>query len=71
MLHLLRLNEIPIHNVHNHKVCSSMASVSDDYWARDMQADMKIAIDMLWKFKEELSKLHPNCSELIELMFRR
>lgn len=39
-------------------------------WERDMQQDMKEAIDLLFKFKESLDKLHPECTRFIERMMQ-
>ena len=32
---------------------------------RDFKQDMKLALDLLLSFKEELDKLHPDCRVLI------
>ena len=40
----------------------------DDRWARNMQDDMITAIDLLFKFKAGLDKLHPDCLAIIERM---
>ena len=41
---------------------------SDDRWSRNMQEDMKEAIDLVFKFKAALDKLHPECLTIIERM---
>ncbi len=38
----------------------------DDRWSRSMQEDMKEAIDLVFKFKLALDKLHPECLVIIE-----
>lgn len=38
----------------------------DDRFSRNVQEDMKEAIDLLFKFKASLDKLHPDCTRLIE-----
>ncbi len=40
----------------------------DDRWSRNMQEDMKEAIDLVFKFKASLDKLHPECLAIIERM---
>lgn len=40
----------------------------DDRFARNMQEDMKEAIDLLFKLKAGLDKLHPECLCIIERM---
>lgn len=40
----------------------------DDRWSRNMQEDMKEAIDLLFKLKAGLDKLHPECTNIIERM---
>lgn len=40
----------------------------DDRWNRNMQEDMKEAIDLVFKFKASLDKLHPECLTIIERM---
>jgi ribonucleotide reductase beta subunit family protein with ferritin-like domain len=40
----------------------------DDRWSRDMQEDMKEAIDLVFKFKSALDKLHPECLTIVERM---
>jgi hypothetical protein len=40
----------------------------DNKYERDMKEDMKTAIDLLFKFKEGLDKLHPECVNLIQKM---
>ncbi len=42
--------------------------VSDDRYSRNMQDDMKEAVDLLFKLKAGLDKLHPECTRLIEKM---
>ena len=62
MLSQLRVNHSP----------SNSAQVSmpvmDDRWGRNMQEDMKEAIDLTFKFKAALDKLHPECMAIIERM---
>lgn len=41
---------------------------SDDRWSRNMQEDMKEAIDLVFRFKSALDKLHPDCLMIIEKM---
>lgn len=52
----------------NSPVCA-MPSI-DNRWNRDMQEDMKAAIELLWKFKAGLDKLHPECLTMIENMLQ-
>lgn len=40
----------------------------DDRYSRSMEDDMKSAIELLFKFKAGLDKLHPECTRLIEKM---
>ena len=42
--------------------------VCDDRYSHDMQEDMKVAIELLFKLKAGLDKLHPECTRLIEKM---
>lgn len=67
------LNDINRHTGgFSNSVCSQPAvSLSNDIYARDMQEDMVTAINLLFKFKQELDKLHPNCTSLIEDMLQR
>lgn len=44
------------------------APAPDDRWSRNMQEDMKEAIDLVFKFKASLDKLHPECLAIIERM---
>lgn len=37
----------------------------DSKYDRNLKDDFKKAVDLLWKFKEELNELHPNCEFLI------
>lgn len=41
---------------------------ADDRYARNMEEDLKVAIELLFKFKAGLDKLHPQCTQLIEKM---
>ncbi len=41
---------------------------SDDRYSRNMKEDMKEAIDLLFKLKDGLDKLHPECIHMIEKM---
>lgn len=43
----------------------------DDRWSRDMQEDMKAAVDLLFKFKAGLDKLHPECTRFMENILRQ
>ena len=45
-----------------------VAPKPDDRWSRNMQEDMKEAIDLVFKFKASLDKLHPECLTIIERM---
>lgn len=40
----------------------------DDRYNRNVQDDMKEAIDLLYKFKAGLDKLHPDCTMFVEKM---
>lgn len=40
----------------------------DDRYARSMEEDMKSAIELLFKLKAGLDKLHPECTRMIEKM---
>jgi len=40
----------------------------DDRYSRGMEEDMKTAIELLFKLKAGLDKLHPECTRLIEKM---
>lgn len=42
----------------------------DDRYSRDVKNDVRIAIDLLIAFKEELDKLHPECSQMIETLLQ-
>lgn len=42
----------------------------DDRYSRNIKEDMKIAMDLLFQFKEGMEKLHPECSSLIELLLQ-
>lgn len=35
-------------------------------WERNVQEDLKKAIDLLFDFKASLDKLHPECTRVIE-----
>jgi hypothetical protein len=43
----------------------------DDRWSRDMQEDMKAAVDLLFKFKAGLDKLHPECLRFMDNILRQ
>jgi hypothetical protein len=45
-------------------MCSNLPS--DDRYSRNPKDDMKEAVDLLWKFKEGLDRLHPDCTTLME-----
>jgi hypothetical protein len=64
MLNLIRGQEC---NMNAAQVC---APKPDDRWQRDMKEDMKSAIDLLWKFKLDLDKLHPEVMMIIENMLQ-
>lgn len=38
----------------------------DKTWERNIQDDLKEAIDLLFNFKASLEKLHPECTRVIE-----
>ncbi len=40
----------------------------DDRYSRNPKDDLKEAIDLLWKFKEALDKLHPDCLMFMDRM---
>ena len=46
----------------------SPLQMPEDRYNRDMQEDMKTAIDLLFKFKAGLDKLNPECTRIIERM---
>jgi hypothetical protein len=50
----------------NSPVCAEVRP--DDRWSRNMQEDMKEAIDLVFKLKASLDKLHPDCLTIIERM---
>lgn len=57
----------------NQIICGSVDTsktkiMCDNRYERDMQEDMKTAIDLLWKFKEGLQKLHPECEYFMQKM---
>lgn len=56
-----------IHVAQRDSVC---APKPDDRWSRNIKDDMKEAIDYLFKFKESLDKLHPECTRVIEKMLQ-
>jgi hypothetical protein len=60
------LGQLRSNNVNEALQCC--APKPDERWARDQKEDMKTALDLLWKFKEGLDKLHPECVTLIERM---
>lgn len=47
-----------------------MTPLPDNRWSRDQKEDMKTAIDLLYKFKQDLDKLHPECTNIIEKMLQ-
>lgn len=47
-------------------VPSVLKCAAEDRYSRNVQEDMKEAIDLLYKFKASLDKLHPDCIRLIE-----
>ncbi len=62
MLSQLRVNP-------SHSIAPQCAEIRpDDRWSRNMQDDMKEAIDLVFKFKAALDKLHPECLSIIERM---
>ena len=42
----------------------------DDKWARNIKEDMKTALDLVFKFCEDLDKLHPECKTIVDKMFQ-
>ena len=42
--------------------------LADDRYSRDQREDMKTAVELVWKLKEGLDKLHPECLPLVERM---
>lgn len=46
--------------------CAELRPACDDRYSRNPQEDMKEAIDLLFKFKAALDKLHPDCTKHIE-----
>ena len=65
MLSQIRPNSVPAPSQFAPLECSSKP---DDRWMRSMQEDMKEAVDLLFKFKAGLDKLHPECLSIIERM---
>lgn len=57
-------------NIRLNQACTEMPKV-DNRWNRDMKHDMKAALDLLWKFKEGLEELHPDCTNIIEKMLQQ
>ena len=55
-------------NAHINPAHAIEKSACEDRWNRNMQEDMKEAIDLLFKFKASLDKLHPECLAIIERM---
>lgn len=66
MLSQIRLN--PKYDSPSASINQCVGIAPSDAWSRDMQEDMKTAIDLLWKFKAGLDKLHPDCLGIIERM---
>lgn len=62
MLSQLRTNQI------KDSIPRQCAPSVDNRWERNMQDDMKEAIDLTFKFKDALDKLHPECISIIERM---
>lgn len=54
--------------LNHHSEC--IAPKPDDRWSRNQKEDMKEAVDLLWKFKEALDRLHPECTNLMERMLQ-
>lgn len=65
MLSILRTNSIC-----GNEPLAQVRPVGEDKWARDMAEDTKTAIDLLFKFKKELDKLHPEVLTVIENMMQ-
>jgi len=42
----------------------------DDRYSRNIKEDIKVAMDLLFQFKEGMEKLHPECSSLIEKLLQ-
>lgn len=42
----------------------------DDRYTRDEAKDMGTAVELLYNFRKELGKLHPNCIQNIERMLQ-
>lgn len=58
-------------NIHTHRLATMKQCdmpMSDDRFSRDQREDMKTAIDLIWKLKQDLDKLHPECMPLVERM---
>lgn len=62
------LSQIRIQNARSDLVPVPSQFPVDDRWGRDMKEDMKTALDLVWKLKEGLDKLHPECIGIIEKM---
>lgn len=63
------LSQLRCHSSSPSQFAPLQAAVNpDDRWARNMQEDMKEAIDLAFKFKAALDKLHPECLTIIERM---
>lgn len=60
MLTGMRLNQV--------NVCPEIKP--DDRYSRSIKDDMKIAMELLFQFKEGIEKLHPECSYLIEKLLQ-
>jgi hypothetical protein len=65
------LSQLRIHSMAPASFAQVEKNASDDKWSRNMQDDMKEAIDLLFKFRRDLDKLHPECMQIIENMLQR
>jgi len=63
MLSQLRINEPKYQSD-----CAVQVPQVDNRWQRNMQDDMKEAIDLVFKMKAGLDKLHPECLAIVERM---
>ncbi len=60
------LSGFPLQQESCAKVPMPVNSISETTWNRNFKEDMHAALDLLYKFKEGLEKLHPECTRNIE-----
>ena len=53
------------------QACLPKEFASNDKYNRDEKEDLKTGIDLLFKFKHELDKLHPKTLDYIDQLLQR